>query len=168
MGQIHTIITGNVVADPELKISDKGVAVCAFRVATSERKKDEAGNWVDGETTYLSCKAFGAIGEAVAESVRKGAPVVVVGRLTSRTVEKDGNKTTYFNVLVESCALDVKQALRKSGASGSMGKPKQPILADIDPVIMEVANYIKEAKQQKDMAGFIAIAQLIVERVRNA
>ena len=48
-----------------------------------------------------------------------------------------------------------------------MGKPKQPVLELIDPVIMEVANYIKEAKQQKDMAGFIAIAELIVERVRN-
>ena len=114
MGQIHTIITGNVVAEPELKISDKGVGVCSFRVATSERKKDESGNWVDGETTFLSCKAFGAIGEGIAETIRKGTPVVVVGRLTSRTVEKDGNKTTYFNVLVESCGVDVKQALRKS------------------------------------------------------
>lgn len=48
-----------------------------------------------------------------------------------------------------------------------MGKPKQPVLADIDPIVMEVANYIKEAKQQKDMMGFVAIAELIVERVRN-
>ena len=43
----------------------------------------------------------------------------------------------------------------------------EPILS-IDPVVLEVANYIKVAKQQKDMAGFIAIAQLIVERIRNA
>lgn len=49
-----------------------------------------------------------------------------------------------------------------------MGKPKQPVLELLDPVVIEVANYIKEAKQQKDMAGFIAIAELIVERVRNA
>lgn len=49
-----------------------------------------------------------------------------------------------------------------------MGKQQQPILELIDPVVMEVANYIKEAKQQKDMAGFIVIAELIVERVRNA
>ena len=48
-----------------------------------------------------------------------------------------------------------------------MGKQQQPVLTDIDPIVMEVANYIKEAKQQKDMMGFVAIAELIVERVRH-
>ena len=49
-----------------------------------------------------------------------------------------------------------------------MGKSEQPVLATDDPVVLEIANYIKEAKTQKDMAGFIAIAELIIERIRNA
>ena len=48
-----------------------------------------------------------------------------------------------------------------------MGNDQPVLRADLDPVVLEVAVYIKEAKQQKDMAGFIAIAELILERIRN-
>lgn len=41
-------------------------------------------------------------------------------------------------------------------------------ILDIDPLVLEIANYIKVAKQQKDMSGFITLAQLIVERIQNA
>jgi hypothetical protein len=44
---------------------------------------------------------------------------------------------------------------------------QQPVLGDIDPLTIEIANYIKEAKIPKDMLGYIAIAELIIERVRN-
>lgn len=48
-----------------------------------------------------------------------------------------------------------------------MGNKQQPILGDIDPIVIEIANYIKVAKAQKDMMGFVAIAELIIERIRN-
>lgn len=108
------IITGNCVADPELKITDSGMATCKFRIAQTERKKDDMGNWIDGDTLYMSCTAFGATAEAIAQTVFKGTPLVVTGRLKSRTVEKDGVKNTYFSINVDTCGVDVKQSLRKS------------------------------------------------------
>lgn len=109
----HIIITGNCVADPEIKFLDSGTSVATFRVATSSRKKNAAGEWVDGETSYFSCTAFGKAAEAVAIAYSKGTAVVLRGKIESRQAEKNGMAITYFNVTVEDAGVDVRQYLRK-------------------------------------------------------
>ena len=105
-------LAGNVCLEPNLQFTANGKAMARIRVACGERKKDDLGNWVDGDTTFLDCTVWGAAAESAVESVTKGTPVIVIGKLKQRTVEKDGVKSTYFDVAVDSLAVDVKRSAK--------------------------------------------------------
>lgn len=91
MNETHVTVVGNLVDDPRLRTTDTGVDVAGFRVASTSRRWDRAtGRWSDGGSLFLSVTCWrGLAGNAVA-SLRKGDPVVVTGRLSTRTYEKDG------------------------------------------------------------------------------
>ncbi|KQM06206.1 single stranded DNA-binding protein [Frankia sp. CpI1-P] len=75
-------ISGNLTADPELKFTPAGAALCRFTVASTPRRYDkDTGKWVDGEALFLTCTAWRTAAENVAESLTKGMRVVVTGRL---------------------------------------------------------------------------------------
>lgn len=101
-------LQGNVCNDPNLTFTPSGVALLKLRVACGERKKDDLGNWTDGDTTFLDCTIWGSSAESTLEAVSKGTPVIIIGKLKQRTVEKDGSKQTYFDVNVDSVAVQVK------------------------------------------------------------
>lgn len=108
-------IAGNLVSDPELRFTPSGAAICSFRIAASERKKNQAtGEWEDGDTTFLSITTWRQVAENCAESLGKGDAVIVTGRLKSRTVENnDGSKTTYFDVDADEVGASLRRATAK-------------------------------------------------------
>ena len=91
MNETSVTVVGNLVDDPRLRTTDTGVDVAGFRVASTARRWDRAsGRWSDAGPLFLSVTCWrGLAGNAVA-SLRKGDPVVVTGRLSTRTYEKDG------------------------------------------------------------------------------
>jgi single-strand DNA-binding protein len=110
------IVQGNVCLDPQLTLTDSGKARLTLRVAAGERKK-VGDDWVDGETTFVNCTIWGFQAEAASESITKGTPIVVVGKLRSYTYDnKEGAKVTAFEVNVESVAVDVKRAAKAEPA----------------------------------------------------
>jgi single-strand DNA-binding protein len=114
-------ITGNVVDDPELRFTPSGKAVANFRVAASQRKKTEAGGWVDGDSCFLTVNAWEEKAEAIAEQLQRGSKVVVTGTLRQRDYEdRDGNKRSAYEVQ----AYDVALAVRPPRADRE--KPSQP------------------------------------------
>ena len=101
--------TGNLAADPELRFTQGGDAVCNFRIACTERRFDrQAQEWTDGDTTWLTVSMWKAKGEAVAERLRKGSRVIVTGKLRQRDWEKDGVKRTSFEVAADEVAEVVR------------------------------------------------------------
>ena len=75
-------------AGSEVEIRGNGT-VSAFRLACTPRVRTK-GEWSDGNTTWIEVSCFRLLAEHVAASVRKGDPVVVVGRLRTNVWEKDG------------------------------------------------------------------------------
>jgi single-strand DNA-binding protein len=77
-----------------------GVLVAKFRVASTPRRLNRAtGEWHDGPTQWYSVSAWRALGEHCAESLRRGDPVVVHGRLTQATwVNQEGVEMTSLEV----------------------------------------------------------------------
>jgi single-strand DNA-binding protein len=63
--------------------------VSAFRLACTPRIKTKNG-WGDGNTTWIEVACFRTLAQHVAQSVRKGDPVIVVGKLRTNVWEKDG------------------------------------------------------------------------------
>lgn len=113
MGNTITI-TGNLTADPELRFTPSGVAVTSFVVAHNERVYDRAaGEWKDGDAMFMRCIAWKHTGaENIAESLTKGARVVVTGKLKQRSYEtKQGESRTVFELEAEEVAASLRYSI---------------------------------------------------------
>lgn len=103
--------TGNLTADPVLKYDKTGSAYVRFTVANNQRVKDNTGRWVDGETTFFACTAFGTLAENITESLAKGHAVTVTGRLSARSFQRsDGSSGLSLDVLVDTVGASLKYA----------------------------------------------------------
>jgi single-strand DNA-binding protein len=97
MNDTQMTIVGNVVDAPKLRRTKSGHYVANFRVASTPRRFDRETNaWVDGSTLFVTVTCWRALGENVAQSLRKGQPIVVLGRYCQREYERDeALRTTY-------------------------------------------------------------------------
>ena len=92
-------IDGRLVADSELRFTQQGKAVCSFRVAASDSKKDDAGNWQTTEQIFINVTLWEADAEAAAEVLQKGDQVIVTGRIYEREYEtREGEKRKSLEV----------------------------------------------------------------------
>ncbi len=111
-----TVITiiGNLVGDPELRFTPSGAAVANFTVASTPRSFDKNSNeWKDGETLFMRCSIWREAAENVAESLTKGARVIVSGRLKQRSYDKDGEKRTVVEMEADEVGPSLKYASAK-------------------------------------------------------
>ena len=70
-------IAGNVGADPEMKYTPTGKAVTSFRVAVNSWDSVEKAEI----TAWFSVTCWDKLAETVANQVKKGSPVIVIGNL---------------------------------------------------------------------------------------
>ena len=95
------ILMGRLTRDPELKtLPNSDTQVCDFPLAVNRRWKDADGGDRD-EVLFIDCAAFGKVGQTIGESLTKGRPIHVEGRLKLETWEKDGERRSKIRVIVE-------------------------------------------------------------------
>lgn len=86
------ILIGNLGADPEMKYTAGGTAICKFRLATTEVFKDRDGN-AQERTEWHRVVAWAKLAEICGQYLSKGKQVYVEGSLrTSSWDDADGNK----------------------------------------------------------------------------
>lgn len=123
---------GRATGDPELRFAPSGIAVCKVNLAFNSRKKDASGQWVDDQVCFLYATAFKGLAEHLAESVSKGDEVIVSGRLQTRQYEKDGEKRTSVELILDSIGPSLTFATAKvtraskDGGSRSGGRSEDP------------------------------------------
>lgn len=101
-------LVGRLGADPELRFTPQGKAVASFSVVTSGRKKD-GDIWVDTDVTWWRCNVWEQQAENLAESLGKGALVIVTGKVIERSSDnKDGTRHTMLEVRVEHVGPSLK------------------------------------------------------------
>jgi single-strand DNA-binding protein len=134
-----TVITviGNLTSDPELRFTPSGAAVANFTVASTPRTFDKnSGEWKDGEALFMRCNIWRQAAENVAETLTRGARVIVSGRLKQRSYEtREGEKRTVVELEVDEVGPSLKYATAKVnkvsrgsggggfGGGGSAGGP---------------------------------------------
>lgn len=124
-------ITGRATADPELTFGQDGTPRATLTVAENHRRFDKERNeWVDARTDFHRVTVWRALAEAVAEQVRKGMSVVIVGELESRTIERDGQKQTYWGVTARTVALEVRPERKDTGFARTSGVVKDDPFAN--------------------------------------
>lgn len=83
-------MTGYVGGDVEVRNSGASTGtIASFRLACTPRIR-RSGDWVDGQTTWLSVTCFRSLAEHALASVKKGDPIIVVGKLRTSVYEKNG------------------------------------------------------------------------------
>jgi single-strand DNA-binding protein len=125
-GETVITVVGNITDDPELRFTPSGAAVANFTVASTPRTMNRQTNeWEDGEALFLRCSIWRQAAENVAESLQKGARVIVQGRLKARTWEtREGEKRTSFELDVDEIGPSLRWATAKvtrASRSGGQG-----------------------------------------------
>jgi single-strand DNA-binding protein len=108
----------------------KDVSVATVRVGVTPRLKRD-GDWFDGETTWYSVTAWRTLAEHLRNSVRKGDPVIVHGRLRSETWQPpEGPATVTLHVDALLVGHDLNRGITH------FIKPQRPerVVAGADPV----------------------------------
>ena len=100
----QVILMGNLTRDPELRQTPNGQSVCSFSLALNRSYKGGDGEWQEA-TDYVDIVAWGPLGERVAQYVTKGRPVLVNGRLQSRSWEQEGQKRSKVEVNAQDVAF---------------------------------------------------------------
>ena len=122
-GDTTITVVGNLTADPELRFTPSGAAVANFTIASTPRIYDRAsGEWKDGEALFLRCNIWREAAENVAESLTRGARVIVTGRLKQRSFEtREGEKRTVVEVEVDEIGPSLRYATAKVSKAGRGG-----------------------------------------------
>lgn len=127
-GDTTITVIGNLTADPELRFTGSGAAVCNFTVASTPRQFDKQQNeWVDQETLFMRCSVWREAAENVAESLTKGTRVIVQGRLKARSYEtKEGERRTSTELEVDEVGPSMKYATAKVSRNAREGGQNAP------------------------------------------
>ncbi|WP_433827820.1 single-stranded DNA-binding protein [Actinoplanes sp. CA-015351] len=125
-GETTITVVGNLTDDPELRFTPSGAAVAKFRIASTPRTLDrQSGEWKDGEPLFLACNIWRDAAEHVAESLQRGARVIVQGRLRQRSYEtREGEKRTVYELEVDEIGPSLRYAtakVQKASRSGGGG-----------------------------------------------
>lgn len=101
MGINHIALMGTIIRGPEFRMTPNGVPTANFSVAVTRPPRQDGGAEV---TDYVRVVIWRALAEKVNETVKKGDLVVVEGRLSTRSYEKDGQRRK--TIEVEANAVD--------------------------------------------------------------
>lgn len=126
---------GNLTRDPELKALPSGSNVANFGMATNRTYKDKNGQKQE-TTEFHNIVAFGRTAEVIAQYVKKGRPIFVEGRITTRSWEgkEDGKKQYRTEIIVENFQFGADS----KGGAGDTTSPneshEQPAPKDSDEI----------------------------------
>jgi single-strand DNA-binding protein len=108
MNDVTVTVSGNVGSTPALHLNAaKNLQWSTFRVASTRRYVNENGEWTDGATLWFTVKAWRTAAANVVESVHKGMPVVVTGRLeVDEWTGPDGEQRTGLVIVATAIGVD--------------------------------------------------------------
>lgn len=112
----QVILMGNLTRDPELRTTTTGQNVCSFSLAVNRSWQGSDGQTQDA-VDYFDVTAWGKLGELVNQYMRKGRKCLVMGRLSQRSWEQEGQKRSKVEVV----ASDV--TFLDGGNNGGEGAP---------------------------------------------
>lgn len=94
-------ISGNLTRDCELRTTQGGTSVLTFGVAVNDRRKNpQTGEWED-VPNFIDCVVFGNRAESICKFIGKGSKVAIEGKLRWSQWERDGQKRSKIEVIVD-------------------------------------------------------------------
>jgi single-strand DNA-binding protein len=125
---IHGV--ARLMADPELRFSPSGAAVCKMRLVFNSRKLNQQTNtWEDSDSFFVDGVLFKEAAEQAAESYVRQSEVVVTGRLKTRQYEtREGEKRSTTELIIDGIGASTRFAtvsinkMQRSGGQATGGQ----------------------------------------------
>ena len=98
-------LTGYLAQEPKFKTVAGDISCVELRVAyTPRRRNSQTGEWSDKATTFVNVQCWRHLAENVTTCLRKGEPVLVMGRLQIRNY-KDGEGKSRVAVEIDATSV---------------------------------------------------------------
>lgn len=98
------VIAGRLTQDPDMRTTPSGTPVCNIQLAVNRRYKNRQGEWVE-EPTFIGAVMWGEMAERCKDRLKKGSPVLIHGSLRSSSWEREGQKRSRIEILVNRIQL---------------------------------------------------------------
>jgi single-strand DNA-binding protein len=145
-------VTGNVGSDVEHRVTRTGLATAQFRLACTPRVFRE-GVWQDQPTTWIAIECFRGLADNVSSSLTKGDPVVVQGRLRTRSWT-DTNGVIHERLVIEAASLghDLNRG------TSAFRKVNRILAAPVEPEASDAEGSEGPEEAEPDLAESVALA----------
>ena len=114
------VVLGYLGKDSELKSTQNGNSVASFSVATSETFKNKAGEKTE-KTTWHNIQVWGKTAEALSQYLTKGTRVLVEGKISNRSYDKQDGTKGYISEIIANNIV-----LLGNSATKSESEPSEP------------------------------------------
>ena len=104
------ILIGRLTADPELRYTPNGSAVCDFTLAVERVVSDG-----EKKADFIFCNVWNKQAESLAKYMRKGQRIGVEGRLSVENYEKDGQRKWATRVVCQ--RIEFLESKQSNGAA---------------------------------------------------
>lgn len=112
-------ISGNLTRDPEVRSTQSGMNILTFGMAVNDRRRNnQTGEWED-YANFVDCVLFGNRADFLSRTLRKGTKVVVEGKLRYSSWERDGQRRSKLEVVVDD--LDFVSPRQQQGGYAPQG-----------------------------------------------
>lgn len=127
-------ISGNLTRDPELRMTSGGTQVLSFGVAVNDRRRNpQTGEWED-YPNFVDCTMFGSRAEAVSRYLSKGAKVAIDGKLRYSSWERDGQRRSKLEVIVDEIEFLSRYGEERTAAPAQGYAPQPTYQAPQHPI----------------------------------
>jgi single-strand DNA-binding protein len=134
MNDATVTITGNVTNEPTLRVTSGGQKVTSFGLAFTERLTDGNGEWRDGETTYARVSCWRAMAENVVDSITKGQPVFVHGRVKLHSWDDaKGQRHSELDINAKAVGHDLNRGVTSFRKTSALGRQPESDLTAAGP-----------------------------------
>ena len=104
-------VVGNITRDPELKFLNSGQAALKLSIAVNRRWQNRQTQEWEERVSFFEVVGYGAMAENAANSLTKGARVIVSGRLEQRSWEtENGDKRSIVEINADEIGPSLKWA----------------------------------------------------------
>lgn len=135
MSDINNVsLTGRLTRDPELRVTAGGTQLLSFTLAfnTSVRNR-QTGEW-DERSNFIDCTMFGKRAGALLNFLAKGQKVAIAGKLRYATWDKDGQRHSKLDLIVDEIDFMAQRqnAAQPASAPASPQAPMPPVVDTFD------------------------------------
>ena len=146
MSELITV-AGLIATTPRHLVTQDGLPITSFRLASSQRRFDKTQNkWIDGETNWYTISAFRQLAINASTSLSKGDRIVVTGKLRVRDWDNGERAGTAVEIEAEAIGHDLSW--------GSSSFTRTVLVRETDESGTGAGNDVGEAvEREPELAG---------------